>query len=94
MPHSDLLRHWLHTTDDPLSVLSLVLVLFMSATLGAILASLVTWMEKGLISWPREPEHDPFRHAAGQTRTIGTVVPSNPKSEVIVEVRDRGRGVT
>jgi hypothetical protein len=80
MPNSELVHNWLHTTDDPLSALSLVLVLLMSATLGAVLASLVTWMEEGLISWPREPEHDPFRHAAGQTRTIGTVVPSDPKS--------------
>jgi hypothetical protein len=87
MPNSELVHHWLHTTDDPLSVLSLVLVLFMSATLGAILASLVTWMEEGLISWPRAPEHDPFRHAAGQTRTNGTVAPSNRKSEVIEGVQ-------
>jgi hypothetical protein len=87
MPNSELVHHWLHTTDDPLSVLSLGLVLLMCTTLGAVLASLVTWAEEDLISWPREPEHDPFRHAAGQTRTIGTVAPPNRKSEVIEGVQ-------
>jgi hypothetical protein len=67
MPNSELLRHWLHTTDDPLSVFSLVLVLFMSATLGAVLASLVTWAEEDLILAKR-----------AQTRSIQTRCPSNP----------------
>jgi hypothetical protein len=71
MPNSELVHHWLHTTDDPLSVLSLVLVLLMSTTLGAVLASLVTWMEEDFISWTREPEHDPSGHAAGQAGRLG-----------------------
>jgi hypothetical protein len=71
MPNSELVHHWLHTTDDPLSVLSLVLVLLMSTTLGAVLASLVTWMEEDFISWTRELEHDPFGHAPGQAGRLG-----------------------
>ena len=44
MPDPDLLWHWLRTSD-PSSALSLVLPFLMGATLGATLASLVTWIE-------------------------------------------------
>ena len=40
----DLLWHW-QRTNDPLSALRLVLPFMMGATLGATLASLVTWIE-------------------------------------------------
>jgi hypothetical protein len=39
-----LLGHWLHT-GDPLSALWFVLPFLMATTLGATLASLVTWIE-------------------------------------------------
>jgi hypothetical protein len=56
MPTSEILRHWLNTPDDPLSALSLTLILLVSATLGAALASLVTWVEDYLIA---SREEDP-----------------------------------
>ena len=40
----DLLWHW-QRTSDPLSALRLALPFLMGATLGATLASLVTWIE-------------------------------------------------
>jgi hypothetical protein len=44
MPEADLLWHWLHA-DDHRQAFSLTLPFLMAAALGAMLASLVTWME-------------------------------------------------
>jgi hypothetical protein len=44
MMDADLLWHWLHTDNNQSSVLRLLSML-MAVTLGATLASLVTWIE-------------------------------------------------
>jgi hypothetical protein len=49
---TDLLWHWLRTSDQP-SPFSLVLPFLMGGTLGATLASLVTWIEGRLASAQR-----------------------------------------
>jgi hypothetical protein len=49
---ADLLWHWLRTSDHA-SAFSLVLPFLMGATLGATLASLVTWIEGRLATAER-----------------------------------------
>jgi hypothetical protein len=51
---ADLLWHWLRTSDHA-STFSLVLPFLMAATLGATLASLVTWME-GRLAIAEKPD--------------------------------------
>jgi hypothetical protein len=70
MPNSDLLRHWLNTADDPLSALLLVLVLLVSAALGATLASFVTWMEGRLVTERQEDPSHIHQPTPAQARII------------------------
>jgi hypothetical protein len=63
MPGSDLLRQWLHTSDDPLTLLLLALISLISTTVGAVLASLATCLEDYL-STSREEGPD-TTHSGG-----------------------------
>lgn len=55
MPDPDLLWPWLRT-PGPSSAFSFVLPFLISATLGATLASLVTWIEDHLTTGKAGPE--------------------------------------